>query len=121
MCVLLVEDEDLIRMLLTDVMTDAGFEVLGTPDAESALVLAKTLDLPQVIVTDVNLGPGMNGFALVEAARRLWPALPVLLMRGGPTNFAGRGCGTNERFLLKPFSLNIFMQNVIALAGCPKA
>ena len=120
MCVLLVEDENLIRMLLTDVMTEAGFEVLDTPDAESALALAKTSDLPQVIVTDVDLGPGMDGFAFVKAARRLWPTVPVLLMSGVATNFAGRCCGMDERFLYKPFSLHVFMQNVIDLTGCPK-
>ena len=121
MCVLLVEDENLIRMLLTEVMTDAGFEVLDAPDAESALAVANTLDVPQVIVTDVNLGSGMNGFTFVEAVRRLWPAVPVLLMSGIPTNFTGRYCGTDERFLSKPFSLDVFMQNVLELAGCPKA
>ena len=121
MCVLLVEDENLLRMLLTDVMTDAGFDVLDTPDAESALVLAKTLDLPQVIVTDVDLGPGLDGFAFVEAARRLWPVVPVLLMSGVATNFAGRCCGMDERFLSKPFPLHVFMQNVIELVGHQKA
>ena len=120
MCVLLVEDETLIRMLLTDVMTDAGFDVLDAPDAESALALAKS-DLPQVIVTDVDLGPGMDGFAFVAAARRRWPTVPVLLMSGVPANFAGRRRGTDERFLSKPFSLHVFMQTVVELAGCPKA
>lgn len=119
MCVLLVEDEELIRTLLTEVMTDAGFEVIEAPDAKIALGLAKAMLLPEAIVTDVNLGPGMDGFALVAAARCWWPAVPVLMISGMATNFAGRHRNTAERFLLKPFSLSDFMRNVSDLAGKP--
>lgn len=117
MCVLLVEDEELIRTLLTEVMTDAGFEVIGAADAKSALVLAKAVLLPQVVVSDVNLGPGMDGFALVTAARCWWPTVPVLLMSGLAANFAGRQRSIDERLLLKPFSLDTFMRNVTDLVG----
>lgn len=117
MCVLLIEDEELIRSLLTDVMTDAGFEVIGAADAKSALGLAEAVLLPQIIISDVNLGPGMDGFALAAAARRRWPAVPLLMMSGRAANFAGRHRRADERFLLKPFSLDTFLRNVTDLVG----
>ena len=119
MCVLLVEDDDLIRFGLTELLTDAGFEVLETPDAESALKLSETVPSPRLVVSDVNLGAGMNGFALATAARHRWPAVPVLMMSGLGANFTNWQCGTGERFLLKPFSFHTFLQNVIDLAGKP--
>ena len=119
MCVLLVEDDDLIRSGLTELMTEAGFEVLGAPDAESALELAGTMPSLRLVVSDVNLGAGMDGFALAAAARRRWPAVPVLLMSGLEANFAARHCSAAERFLPKPFSLRAFLQNVIDQAGRP--
>ncbi len=119
MRVLLVEDEDLIRSLLTEVMADKGFEVIEAPDAEKALRLAAAMEPPQVIVSDVNLGSGMNGFALADAARRLWPTVPVLLMSGVATNFTGWQGSVTRRFLPKPFPLSVFLQHVTDLAGRP--
>lgn len=121
MCVLLVEDEDLIRMILIDVITDAGFKVIEAANAESALALAETAARPDVIVSDINLGPGMDGFALAAALRRRWPTVPVLMMSGRVTNFAGRQSGKAERFLSKPFLLDAFVQHIIDLVGKPKA
>ncbi len=117
MCVLLVEDEDSIRSLLIEVMNEAGFDVIGASNGERALELSATMGPPQVIISDVNLGPGIDGFALVSRARRLWPAVPVLLMSGLGTNFAGRRCGAAERHLPKPFALAVFLRHVADLAG----
>ncbi len=117
MCVLLVEDEDLFRMLLVDIMNDAGFEVVAAADAATALALAETSEPPKLIVSDVDLGAGMNGFALVEAVRRRWPQVPVLMMSGAPANFDDQRGRVAKRFLRKPFSLDAFMHNVIELAS----
>ena len=121
MCVLLVEDEDLIRMVLIDAMTDAGFKVIEAASAESALALAETTPCPDAIVSDINLGPDMDGFALAAALRRRWPAVPVLMISGRGANFAGRQSGKAERFLSKPFRLDAFVQHVNDLVGKPKA
>lgn len=61
LCIMLVEDEDLIRMILSDVMTDAGFEVSEASDAKRTLALAETTPCHDLIVSDVNLGAGMDG------------------------------------------------------------
>ncbi len=119
MCVLLVEDDDLIRIGLTELLIDAGFEVLEAPNAEAALQLTGTVPPPRLLVSDVNLGRGMDGFALASAARRRWPDLPVLLMSGLGSNFADRRCGAAELFLSKPFSFVSFLHTVIQLAGQP--
>ena len=119
MCVLLVEDEDFIRIVLIEAMTDAGFEVIDASDAEAALALAETTPCPEVIVSDINLGPGMDGFALAAALRCRWPTVPVLMMSGRRVNFAGWHCGKAERFVSKPFALDAFVQHVIDLAGRP--
>ena len=120
MYVLLVEDDDLIRIGLAEMMTEAGFEVVAAPDAESALELVEMVPPPQVVVSDVNLGPGMDGFALAAAARRRWPTVPVLLISGLATNFAGRHCEAPRLFLSKPFSFRTFLQSVTDLTGKPE-
>lgn len=121
MCVLLVEDEDLIRMVLSYVMTDVGFKVIEAANAESALALAETTPRPDAIVSDIDLGPGMDGFALAATLRRRWPTVPVLMMSGRAANFAGRQSGKAERFLSKPFLLDAFVQHVVDMVRKPKA
>ena len=117
MCVLLVEDEELIRMLLADIMIDAGYEVLAASDATTALDSADASKAPQLIVSDVDLGAGMDGFAFIQAARCRWPGVPVLMMSGAAANFADRRGEAADRFLRKPFSLDAFMHDVVALAS----
>ena len=99
MCIMLVEDEDLIRMVLNDVMTDAGFDVIEAVDADAALALAETTPCPDLIVSDVNLGAGMDGCALAAALRRWWPTGAILMMSGRGVNFAGRPAAQRRRTL----------------------
>lgn len=120
MYVLLVEDDHLLRICLAELMAEAGFEVVGAPDAESALELAGAARPPRMVVSDVNLGPGMDGFALAAAARRRWPAVSVLLISGVEANFTGRYCGATECFLSKPFSSDAFLQSIADLTGKPE-
>ena len=117
MHVLLVEDSDLIRSCLAEAMTEADFKVVEAPDAESALELAKATPSPQIIVSDVNLGSGMNGFEFVNEARRHWPEVAVVLISDVATNFAGQRCKAAERFLLKPFSLQTLLRNLTELTN----
>lgn len=120
MCILLVEDELLLRTVLTEAMTEHVFAVFDSADGESAL-MANRASPPQLIVSDVNLGHGMDGFEFVTLALCRWPLVPVILMSGFGPNFDSRSRGETQRFLSKPFSLRLFLQNVIDLAGAPVA
>ena len=68
--ILLVEDETLVRMMLADVLDDAGFKVMEAAHADEALrVLALNPDI-QVVVTDVEMPLGsINGFDLARRVR----------------------------------------------------
>ena len=61
--VLLVDDEDLVRMSTADMLFDLGFEVIEAGSAEEALHLIKAGTQPDLLVTD-HLMPGMNGAEL---------------------------------------------------------
>lgn len=102
--VLLVEDDELVRMCLAEALADAGISVTEASDAEQALGLASAAAPPAVLVSDVNLGPGMDGIALAAEAHRRWPALRVVLISGIPGNQARCHLRTSVRFLPKPFT-----------------
>ena len=98
MDVLLVEDGPMIREMLAEAITEAGLHVAAAPSAEVALEVAggawDASQPPRVLVTDVGLGAGMDGLALVAEIRRRWPDL-------GRRGHAG-ATGQSERARLRP-------------------
>ncbi len=79
--VLLVDDEDVVRMSTADMLTDLGYHVVEAPSAEDALrLLGEGLE-PQLVVTD-HLMPGMTGTDLARELRRSHPAVRTLLVSG---------------------------------------
>jgi CheY-like chemotaxis protein len=79
--VLLVDDEELVRMSTAEMLTDLGYAVKEAGSADEAL---KAIDsgMPiDLLITD-HLMPGMSGVELAHAARALRPNLPVLIVSG---------------------------------------
>ena len=105
MRVLVVEDEALIRMLVCDLLEEAGFLCTEAGDAEEALALLDAgLCRPDILVTDFNLGPGMDGKALAQQVLRRLPGLPVTYVTGNPECFEDRPLAVSERLVAKPFA-----------------
>lgn len=78
--ILIVEDEEDLAVLLRRALERHGFRVdLASENTEALEALAARQY--SLLITDVYL-PGKDGLRLVEAARRRWPALPVILMTG---------------------------------------
>jgi len=80
--VLLVEDEPLIRLFVAELLEDAGFKVVEAANANEALVLMWAgLDI-NVLLTDVDMPNGCNGFELARQVHELWPGVEILIMSG---------------------------------------
>jgi DNA-binding NtrC family response regulator len=103
MDVLVVDDEALVRETVTEGLAGDGLVVAEAPSAEQALALAKAVGAPEVVVTDVELGEGMDGLALAEEVHRRWPSAGILIMTGNPACVQAHAFGEQKRFLAKPF------------------
>ena len=80
--VLLVEDEVLVRMATADALTEAGFEVIETANAQAAQdILLRRADI-RVLFTDVRMPGPMDGLALAALVRRRWPHIQVVITSG---------------------------------------
>ena len=81
-CVLVVDDEDGVRMVTTSLLRRLGYDVLDASGGLEALRVAEarpgTIDL---LISDVRM-PGINGFELATALMAADPSLDVLLMSG---------------------------------------
>lgn len=76
--ILAIDDDSIIRTLLTNILTKAGYEVITAPDGESGLELAATSN-PDLVVTDFQM-PGLTGLDVVTELQRTQPGLPVILL-----------------------------------------
>jgi two-component system cell cycle sensor histidine kinase/response regulator CckA len=105
--VMLVEDEDPVRVFAARALRNAGYKVLEERSGEGALELirsgAETIDL---LITDVVM-PRMDGPTLVREVRALHADLKVIFISGyAEDSFRQRLDSDNEiHFLPKPFSL----------------
>jgi CheY-like chemotaxis protein len=120
---LIAEDEQPVRELLTRALSIEGHEVLAAPDGAAALDVLSSGGPFDLLLTDIRM-PVMDGIALALAAARDYPDLVIVLMTG----YAGereRAHGLDRLVhdvVLKPFSLAVMKQTVAkALAGRPTA
>jgi two-component system OmpR family response regulator len=109
--ILLVEDDDLLREVLADSLSEEGLKVASTSNPECALNAIES-GRPTVLVTDINLGSDIDGFGLAEAARAASPPLGVVLITGVPDNYNRYRKRGSEVLLQKPFRTNDLLKAV---------
>jgi two-component system, cell cycle sensor histidine kinase and response regulator CckA len=122
--VLLVEDEDPVRLFSARALKNKGYDVIEAESAERALeILHDTACKVDLVITDVVM-PKMDGPTLIKQVRELYPdrALKVIFISGyAEDNFRQRlGDDVDIHFLPKPFSLKQLagkVKEVMAEAG----
>jgi DNA-binding response OmpR family regulator len=80
--VLLVEDEPLVRLVLADILMESNFHVIEAAGAEEALKILKAQVRVDVLLSDVEMPPGMNGYELARQVHRSWPGVEILITSG---------------------------------------
>jgi PAS domain S-box-containing protein len=104
--VLVVEDQDSVRRLVSHALHGCGCRVLEAASGDEALRLAEAVEGGcQLVVTDVVM-PGMSGKTLAEQLRARWPEIKVLFMSGYPNEVILRHGLMNGQvnYLGKPFT-----------------
>ena len=105
--VLLVEDEDAVRMFGARVLRNKGYQVLEADNGENALdLINSTSEDIDLIISDVVM-PGMDGHTFMQLVRQEMPHLKFILISGYAEDVAGGRIERDPsiRFLPKPFSL----------------
>ncbi|MBA3525857.1 MAG: ATP-binding protein [Pseudomonadota bacterium] len=98
--ILLVDDEELVRVGTADMLSDIGYDVIEATSGAEALRLVRDGAAPDLLISDY-LMPGMNGVELIQAVRSLSPGLRVMLITGYSTIAEGPGASIPR--LAKPF------------------
>ena len=116
-CVLVVEDEDVIRDVVVELLESQGYSVLSAADGASAQRLFDSDRRIDLLLTDVGLPGGTNGRQLADAARVARPQLKVVFMTGYAENaIVGNGfLEHGMEVITKPFDLEALASKVRTL------
>jgi CheY-like chemotaxis protein len=119
--ILLAEDEPEIRMVLKELLTRMGAEVVVGVDGEDAWNLWELLGPFDLLVTDQRM-PRLNGLELIGRTRSRRNDLPVLVMTGYGLEEAAVVLGGDRRarLLAKPFTVPTLVEAITSLVNSPR-
>jgi PAS domain S-box-containing protein len=112
--ILVVEDEESLRRMLSSLLVRNGYEVSVAGSGEEAIRLAsQSPDPHDLVLTDVVM-PGINGFSVMHELRHAKPDLKVVLMSGHHDEKVSRDrdLAPGTAFLNKPFALGDLLRTV---------
>jgi DNA-binding response OmpR family regulator len=103
--IMVVEDEQLIRNLVEEALSDGGFEPSISASGEEAVTLLRgNRNHYRALVTDINLLGRIDGWEVARQAREIDPTFPVVYMTGAAADqWASHGV-PNSILLTKPFA-----------------
>jgi DNA-binding response OmpR family regulator len=112
--ILVVDDEQKIRIMISDYLASLGYRVLEAENGRKALELISA-DLPDCVVLDLMM-PGIDGMDVTRRAREISP-VPILMLTARsqePDKLMGLEVGADD-YMVKPFSLKELAARVRAL------
>ncbi len=110
--ILVVDDEEIIRVLLTEILTEEGYQVTCAVDGRQAVDLLKA-NRYDLVITDMVM-PGLNGLEVLQAAFRIDPEYPVIMITGYPSvemavKLVNLGAAD---YITKPFNVDLIKVTV---------
>jgi CheY-like chemotaxis protein len=112
--ILVVEDDILVRMIASDILTDAGFRVMEAHDAQEALTLLESRADVQVVFTDWNMPGEIDGLGLARLIPERWPEVGVIVTSGKMRPASG-DLPAGVRFLEKPYRPSALIEEIEAM------
>ncbi|MCG8296382.1 MULTISPECIES: response regulator [Pseudomonas] len=114
MHLLVVEDDDIVRMLIVEVLDELGYKAIEADCAAAALTILEDPGQPlALLMTDVGL-PDMRGEELAGKARQVRPLLPVLFASGYAESVQ---VPEGMHLIGKPFSIDQLRDKVVEILG----
>ena len=115
--VLLVDDEPLVRRLVSGYLKDAGYAVRTAVDGLDALGKLRS-SLPDLIISDLDL-PRMSGYEFLNVVRRRFPQIPVVVTSEHAADKMPEGLAADAYFQKNGFGLAHLLLTILALARNP--
>jgi len=114
--VLLVDDDDLVRETMAEMLECLGFQVVVASCGFEAVVLMEAGEHVDVLVSDLSM-PGIDGVETIKRVRKVHPDLPCILLTGSPGDREMLDGGRMFVLLLKPTSGDVLAAQIEAALG----
>jgi CheY-like chemotaxis protein len=101
--VLVVEDDEMLRMCAAIVVADAGFTAVEAANADEAVAILESRSDIALLFTDIQMPGSMDGLGLARTVHDRWPAIKIILV-SGRVELSERDRPANSRFFQKPFA-----------------
>lgn len=101
--ILVVDDEEMMRVLLTKILSRDGYKLITAEDGHAALEILATQPV-SIIVSDIKM-PRLNGFELLKAVKNQYPDVGMIMMTAYGDTFTVKDAlllGADE-YITKPF------------------
>jgi len=115
--VLLVDDDPLIRKLISGYLVSAGYVVRTAVDGLDALGKLRT-GLPDLIISDLNM-PRMSGPELLEVVGKRFPQIPVIIMSANASSEMPGGVAADAYYHKSEIGFQQLLETVSDLAKKP--
>jgi CheY-like chemotaxis protein len=111
--VLVVEDDEVVRGLVVEILEEYGFSTIQANDGPSGLEILKSKETIDLLVTDIGL-PGLNGRQIADAALVERNNLKVLFMTGYAENAASSSGFLRKgmAMITKPFEMKSLINRI---------
>ena len=116
-CILVVDDDESVRNVVSDALIDAGFLVAKAANGEAALDHVRE-HMPDAIVLDLMM-PVMDGWTFLDTlqSRDIWTNIPIAIMSGASTAERTADARGVQVSVGKPFALDELLQQVERLTA----
>jgi two-component system OmpR family response regulator len=102
--ILVVEDEPTVLMFLEEALAEGGYTVVSARSGGEALnILGDGLNDFSVLVADIRIGDGLDGWEIARCAREIIPDLPIVYVTGDSALSWSEEGVPNSLLLQKPF------------------
>ena len=121
--ILIVDDDEAVRMLVTEVLQELGYGAIEAADGTSGLNVLQSNARIDLLITDVGLPGGMNGRQIADAARVHRPGLKVLFITGYAENAVVRNgyLEAGMQIMIKPFTMEALAARIQDVIACERA
>jgi CheY-like chemotaxis protein len=80
--ILVVEDEPLLNLNISDALSSEGYEVIAVTNADDAIKALEFRNDIHTVFTDINMPGSMDGLKLAAAVRDRWPPVNIIVTTG---------------------------------------
>jgi CheY-like chemotaxis protein len=112
--VLVLDNDVLVRMPISQYLRDCGYRVLEAADADEAMTILQRPDVQvDVVLSDIEMPGSLNGFGFAKWARSVHPGLQIVLS-GTPRRTADAAAELCEHgpLLMKPYDHKIVLGHI---------